>query len=211
MDKYRETFETWNRIAQLYQEKFMNLELYNETYDYLLNLLSHDIAKVLDVGCGPGNISRYLLLKKPSLKLKGLDVSANMMALYKEHNPTAESAVMDCRQLERLNEPSDAIVCGFIIPYLSKEDTEKLILASGKLLNDSGLLYLSFVTGDYENSGFIIGSSGDRVYFYYYTSDFIERILEQAHFKILKTFDVAYEKENSSTDIHRILIAKRSL
>ena len=211
MDKYRETFETWNKIAPIYQEKFMDLELYNETYNFLLDLLSHNQAMILDVGCGPGNISRYLLKKMPSLKLKGLDVSENMIAQYKENNPTAESEIMDCRQLGILKEPVGAIVCGFIIPYFSKEDTAKLISDCGKLLRDPALLYLSFVVGDYEKSGFMTSSSGDRIYFYYYTSDFIESVLEQASFRIIRTFDVAYKTVNSSKDIHRILIAKRTL
>lgn len=30
---YQETFETWNKIAGLYEEKFMDLDLYNQSYD----------------------------------------------------------------------------------------------------------------------------------------------------------------------------------
>lgn len=31
-DRYLETYKTWNNIAQLYEDKFMNFELYNDTY-----------------------------------------------------------------------------------------------------------------------------------------------------------------------------------
>ena len=35
MDKYKETFKTWNKVASLYQDKFMELDLYNDTYDFI--------------------------------------------------------------------------------------------------------------------------------------------------------------------------------
>jgi hypothetical protein len=31
MDRYKETFETWNKVASLYQDKFMELDLYNDS------------------------------------------------------------------------------------------------------------------------------------------------------------------------------------
>lgn len=37
MDRYKETFETWNKVAIRYQEKFMDLDLYNESYDLICN------------------------------------------------------------------------------------------------------------------------------------------------------------------------------
>ena len=36
-NRYTETFETWNKVAALYQDKFMDLDLYNDTYE-LTNL-----------------------------------------------------------------------------------------------------------------------------------------------------------------------------
>lgn len=35
MDKYKETFETWNNVASMYHDKFMDLDLYNDTYDVI--------------------------------------------------------------------------------------------------------------------------------------------------------------------------------
>lgn len=32
MDRYTETFETWNKVASLYQDRFMDLDLCNDTY-----------------------------------------------------------------------------------------------------------------------------------------------------------------------------------
>jgi 16S rRNA A1518/A1519 N6-dimethyltransferase RsmA/KsgA/DIM1 with predicted DNA glycosylase/AP lyase activity len=61
MDSYQETFETWDKVALLYQEKFMNLDIYNGTYDFFCNLFSMTKPRVLEIGCGPGNITKYIL------------------------------------------------------------------------------------------------------------------------------------------------------
>ncbi len=64
MDKYQETFQTLNKVAKIYQDKFMNLGLYNDSYDNFLDLITKANASVLEIGCGPGNITKYLLTKK---------------------------------------------------------------------------------------------------------------------------------------------------
>lgn len=60
MDNYEETFETWNKVASLYQEKFMDLDLYDDTYETVCGSVSKDKAALLEIGCGPGNITKYL-------------------------------------------------------------------------------------------------------------------------------------------------------
>lgn len=50
MDKYKVTFETWNKIASLYQDKFMNLDAYNDTYDFICNSITKTSAKILEIG-----------------------------------------------------------------------------------------------------------------------------------------------------------------
>jgi len=56
-DRYLETHKTWNKIAQLYEYHFMGLELYHDTYKKFCDLLSRTDASILEIGCGPGNIT----------------------------------------------------------------------------------------------------------------------------------------------------------
>ncbi|MBI2281469.1 MAG: hypothetical protein HYU68_12405 [Bacteroidetes bacterium] len=49
MNRYKETFETWNKVASLYQNKFMELDLYNNTYDFICNSIPKEKAKLLEI------------------------------------------------------------------------------------------------------------------------------------------------------------------
>ncbi|MCK0158520.1 class I SAM-dependent methyltransferase [Cellulophaga sp. F20128] len=210
MNYYKETFETWNKIAKVYQDKFMDLDLYNDTYDHFSTLIGKPNASVLEIGCGPGNITKKLLTKNPNLKLLGIDVSENMITLAKQNNPTAEFRQMDCRDLGNLQNKFDAIVCGFCIPYLSETDCATLIQNCNKLLHRDGVLYLSFVAGNYKQSGFISGSSGDRVYFYYHPLQSIEKALSINSFTIKENSTKTYLKSDSTTETHTILLSKKN-
>jgi hypothetical protein len=61
MDRYKETFETWNKVASLYQDKFLDLDLYNDTYDHICNSVTIHNAKLLEIGCVAErlNVMRY--------------------------------------------------------------------------------------------------------------------------------------------------------
>lgn len=205
MDKYKETFDTWNKIASLYQDKFMDLDLYNATYDFICSTITKGHAKILEIGCGPGNITKYLLSKRPDFDIYGIDIAPNMIALAQKNNPTANFAVMDCRLIDELETKYDGIVCGFCLPYLSPTDSPKFILDCHHLLNDDGLIYISFVAGNPSESGFQVGSSGDRSYFYFYSLDALKTQLLECHFDDLTIFRVAYQ----DTDIHTIVTAKK--
>lgn len=208
MNKYEETFETWNKIAHLYEDKFMNLSLYDETYDFFCNTLKQEQVNIFEIGCGPGNITKYLLSKNPNLKITGIDIAPKMIELAKANNPSANFEVMDTRELGTLNQKFNAVMCGFCLPYLSEEDCSKLINDSAKILLNDGILYLSFVQGKHSESCFISGSTGDRTYFYYHTLENIINQLLIHHFDVIKLFNVNYPKAEN-IEIHTIIIAKK--
>lgn len=211
MDRYKETFETWDKVASLYEDKFMDLDLYNDTYDFFCNLITKDRAKLLEIGCGPGNITKYLLEKRPDYNILGIDIAPNMIELAKKHNPSASFAIMDCRQISDLETKYDGIVCGFCLPYLSQTDSKIFIVNCNNLLNENGQLYLSFVEGDPNKSDFQVGSSGDRTYFYFYNLDWLIEQLKKNNFEQIKVFKVTYKKTGNEMDIHTILTAKKKI
>ena len=210
MDRYKETFETWDKMASLYCEKFMDMQLYNATYDYVLNTIVKNKAQILDLGCGPGNITKYMLSKRPDYKICGIDIAPNMIGLAEKNNPTAVFKNMDARQIRKLNTIFDGIICGFCLPYLSQRECENLISDIYQLLKDDGLIYLSFVEGDPKKSGFISNSGGSRVYFYFHSLENIEALLLKNNFKDLKIWKVEYKISEKDMDIHTVVTAKKN-
>ncbi len=208
MDRYKETFDTWNNIASSYQDKFMNLDLYNETYDYICNAIEKPNAKLLEMGCGPGNITKYLLCKRPDFDILGIDIAPNMIELAKLNNPTAHFAMMDSRHINSLDTTYDGIIAGFCLPYLSPAECNELISNSYRLLNDHGLIYLSFVEGNPKQSDFKVGSGG-RVYFHFHNLDGLKKQLLSTGFNEIATFNVKYKTSETAFDIHTILTAKK--
>lgn len=204
-DIYKETFDTWDKMADLYQQKFMHMDIYNETYDSFLELLQRDDSSVLELGCGPGNITRYLLNQKPKLKILGTDISANMIELAKKNNPEAEFEVMDTRDIDKIHQSFDGIVVGFCLPYLSASDTEKLISDCHQLLNNNGALYISFVAGPYTDSGYKTNSYGNRVYFHYHEKKTLKELLISNGFDTAQEMEVPYH----NNEVHSVFITKK--
>ncbi len=209
MDKNRNAVQLFNKHAGLYQEKYMDVDLYGETFDFFLENIGNKHAAVLDIACGPGNITKHLLDKCSSLNITGIDLSANMIALAKENNPTAEFSVMDCREIEKIGLSFDAIVCGFCLPYLDSCETEKIIADASALLHESGLFYLSTIEDDYSKSGLKKGSTGDEIFMHFYKAEYLNTLLKKNKFEILfsKTIKNPADEVNNTSDL--IIVSKK--
>ena len=210
MDRYQETFKTWNKLAPLYQDKFMNLDLYNDTYDKFLCLVkTQQGLNIIDLGCGPGNICKYLLTKNPELQITAIDVSSNMIELARRNNPSAQFLTMDIREISRLKKEYDGIICGFCMPYLSQSDLINLITHCKNLLKKTGILYLSYVEGNYSQSGYQVGSNGTKMYFYYHPLDLLQETLQANCFKTEHLIHKHYTKADHTEEIHTIIIVSK--
>ncbi|WP_046757555.1 class I SAM-dependent methyltransferase [Kordia jejudonensis] len=208
-EKYQETFNTWNTIAQLYEDVFMDLTLYNDTYVLFCESLSKNDATILEIGCGPGNITKHISTLLPKSEIIATDVAEAMIVLAKKNNPSVNCTVLDARNITEINQKFDGIMCGFIIPYLSKIDCARLIADCSKLVNPDGILYISFVAGKYADSGFISGSTGNRTYFYYHEVETIQTVLKTFDFSIVSMIEKEYQKSDGNLEIHTIIIAKK--
>lgn len=204
-----ESHTTWNKIAQLYEDKFMDMDFYNESYDEFLNLLKSSNNAVFEIGCGPGNISKYLINNHRKIALYGIDIAPNMVDLARKNNPTGKFEVMDCRMIGEIKKEFDGIICGFCIPYLNENETTELITNCASLLQTKGAFYLSFVDGDPVNSSYQTGSSGDRVFFNYHRTEKLINQLLSVGFSYPKIMNVNYPQEKNTFDVHTILLCTK--
>lgn len=205
-----ETIETYDKAAKQYEDKYMDMDLYNDTFDKFCSLISKRNAEIFEIATGPGNVTRYLNSQRPDFKIFGIDLAPNMIELAKINNPSADFKVMDCKDITKIDRKFDAIMCGFCMPYLSKEECAKLIADSSGLLHKGGVLYFSTMEDDYNKSGFETTSfSGqDRVYIYYHQADFLTECLNQNGFEVMESVRKDYPEPDGTFLTDLIMIAK---
>ncbi len=208
-EKYKITQNTWNKVADLYLQKFMNLKIYDQGYELFCQFLKGEKPRVLEIGCGPGNISRYLLNKHPGIVMECTDVSFAMVALAKMNVTNAKVYQMDAREISGINRSFNGIVCGFCIPYLALDDVLQLFKDSYRLLEKGGLLYYSFIEGNYERSGLETGSSGDGAYVYYYGKNNLFSSCREIGFSLLHEEEIQYGDSSHSSSRHLICIFRK--
>lgn len=208
-DNFKNAVSIFNKYASGYEEKYMDVALYKKSLEELLKLLPQE-ASVLDLGCGPGNISSFLLDHKPELDLTCVDAAEKMLKIAKRNNPTAKCTLMDIRQVKTIDKEFDAVVCGFCLPYLSREETEKLLKDISAILNKKGLIYISTMEDSYTRSGIQKSSSGeDELFIFYYEAEYLKDFLEQNGFKLLFEEMIQQPEDQRSSGQDIVLIAHK--
>jgi 2-polyprenyl-3-methyl-5-hydroxy-6-metoxy-1,4-benzoquinol methylase len=209
MDKTKMARDVFNKYANHYQTKFMDQSLYHHSFDLFCTSVGKTNAELLEIGCGPGNITQYLLKKRPDFHILGIDIAANMLDLARINNPTAEFQMMDCRDIASINKKYDAILCGFCLPYLSREEAVQLITDASRLLNPSGVIYLSTMEDAYSKSG-LKGTSidpQDQTYTHYHQEDYLSLALEENKFKIIDIRHQDYPTQDGTKVTDLLILA----
>jgi ubiquinone/menaquinone biosynthesis C-methylase UbiE len=184
MDRSKHAADVFNKLADLYTEKYMNVDMYADSLDIFCELAENN-ASVLELACGPGNVTAYILNKRPDLKILGADLAPNMLDIAREKNPDAVFTLMDCREISKLARTYDAVICAFGLPYLSQEEALKLMSDVGGILEKGGLFYLSFMEDDHARSGIQKGSTGDELYMNYHEEGYIVNALKKNGFTVV--------------------------
>lgn len=209
MDTCQVSVNTFDRLAQTYAQKYLALDTYDAYYREFCSHVTRQGASVLDVACGPGNVSAFLVRERPDLHVLGIDLAPNMVRLAQTHVPSASFLVHDGRQLADLGQVFDGIAYAFGLNYLRQEEAEQFFESLGKVLAPNGALYLSTMLGPRERSGLQISSSGDQIYVYYRPRQEIEQWVQRVGLKLVFLDEIASPASASNTTIDVVLVAQR--
>jgi SAM-dependent methyltransferase len=205
-----ESVATFSRLAESYAAKYFHLELYDPYLEQFAQRIQSRGGVVLDVACGPGNVSAYLAKFRPDLKLVGIDLAEGMIKQAKQRVPSATFLVRDCRCIGELGYLFDAAAFAFGLSYLTDEEANRFFISLDAVLAPSAVLYLSTITGEPARSGFDVSSSGDRVHVTYRRVSDVVALVEGAGFAV----DLAHIMESpmgapmATQDL--VLIARRA-
>jgi 2-polyprenyl-3-methyl-5-hydroxy-6-metoxy-1,4-benzoquinol methylase len=208
-DKTQAAVAIFNRLADVYQNKYMDQSLFHDTFDFFCKNISPENPQVLEIACGPGNITQYLLKVRPDLQIFGIDLAPNMIELAKINNPGAHFEVMDAKTIGQLPQKYHAIMCGFCLPYLNKTEALQLIRDAAHLLLPGGVCYLSTMENDYDKSAIQRASSGDEMFIHFHEAAYLVHALEENGFNILDIQRKVYPDGHGSETIDLVVIAQR--
>ena len=212
MDTFEISVKRFDEFASEYAERFMNIYSYRIHFDKFSDLIDNKQSNILELACGPANVTRYLKQKFPDSKIVAIDLAPRMIEIAKQAVNGVDFRVMDVRDIKSLDLKFDSIMCSFCLPFLSKSDTDKLITDCSDKLIKNGILYISTMEGDESKAGFESTSfSGDsKVYFNYHMQQDLEKSLVNNGFSIDYNIRQDYYESDGSITIDLVMIAKKN-
>ncbi|MGV9011340.1 MAG: class I SAM-dependent methyltransferase [Flavobacteriales bacterium] len=176
--------ELFDAHSEVYAKKFMDVSAYHASLDSFCEALPSGAVDVLELACGPGNITKYVLDKRPELRILATDLAPKMLKLAQVNNPGASFQLLDCREILSLGRSFDGIIGGFCLPYLDQDQARTMIRDAAKALRRNGVLYLSTMEGDPSQSGWKTSSNdpGYQLFMNYHTADFLTGLLSECGF-----------------------------
>jgi SAM-dependent methyltransferase len=139
---------SYDRVAARYAEEFF-AELNRKPFD--CDVLSEfaesvrGLGQVCEVGCGPGQIARYL--QDRGVSMCGIDLSQEMIKVASQLNPDISFARGDMLALELPRASLAGVVCFYAIIHLKREDATRALMEMHRVLKPGGKLLLSFHGG----------------------------------------------------------------
>ncbi len=209
MENFDLSVQRFNEFAEEYANRFDNVSGYIEHLSHFCRLVNLDKPNILELGCGPGNVTRFLKASIPESRIVAIDLAPKMIEIARTLLPEVDFRVMDVRNISSIQERFDAIMCSFCLPFLSKADAAKLIDDCSVLLNPGGVVYLSTMEGDENRAGFETTSfSGDsQIYFNYHRQPDLETAISKNGFVLSRINRQEYLEPDGSITIDLIFIA----
>lgn len=209
MDNSERAAEIFNKHAEQYAERFMDFDKYDLSFDKFCDAIEKKDAEVLELACGPGNITCYLLQKRPDFKILATDLAPKMLELAKQVNPGIDTQILDCRKFKSLNRKFDAIMCGFGLPYLTKDEAIHLIAAAAECLDSKGILYISTMEDDNNKSGFKKGSAGDEIFMNYHEAVYLMKALKDNGFEVINEQRHDFQNHDGTMAVDLLIVARK--
>ena len=140
--------ETYDVVAGDYVEHIFD-ELRHKPFDrQLLDEVAARVgsaATICDLGCGPGQVARYL--HERGANVIGVDLSPAMIERARRLTPEVFFAVGDMRHLDVPDGAWQALVAFYAIVHIPKSDLADVFRELRRVLAPGGVLLLSFHIG----------------------------------------------------------------
>lgn len=141
--KKKYVIDDYNAIVQEYTEEFLDDKSDEKYIDQFLQSLEG--KNVLDAGCGNGRDCKYINQK--GFKVKGIDLSKEMLVIAKKMVPKVDFEVMDITNITYSDNSYDGIISNCSFFHIPVEELPKTLNSFSKILKPNGKLLLILQEG----------------------------------------------------------------
>ncbi len=191
-DYRRNSLDFWNGIHKEYERGSIKTDDWLVRFDDILENVS---KPVLDLGCGGGNDTLYLLSK--GLRVIPCDQSENAISNIRKNFPEIEDARV-FNMLDGLpfdDGTFDAVVADLCLHYFGEEDTKRIIAAISRVLTPGGHLFFRVNSVNDVNHG---AGQGIELEHHVYESEekMVKRFFDEDDIRyFFKDFEILYLHE----------------
>ena len=148
MSSYDTLDQSYSRVAEEYATRIF-AELQHKPLDrQLLNRLAERTrgrGQVCDLGCGPGQVARYL--SEQGVTVMGLDAAAGMIAQAQQLNPGIPFVQGDMLALDVPDSAWAGIAAFYSLIHIHRQQLHHVLTELNRVLQPGGLLLVSFHIG----------------------------------------------------------------
>jgi ubiquinone/menaquinone biosynthesis C-methylase UbiE len=175
--------KVYNKIAKKY---FIDKKGFypEENFNYFVNLIKKD-SSILDLGCGPGQVSK--MFSEKGYYVTCLDFSEEMLNIARREVPRAKFVLKDIRNIDNIfNEESfEGIWACASFLHFPKEEIPSILKKVYTVLKNKGFFYISVKEGEGEKNILDERYNLERHFSYFKESE-LKKLLEDSNFKTLK-------------------------
>lgn len=187
--------ETYDLIAEDYATTFPSTEPEQQVdlamIDHFVTLLGAH-PRVLDAGCGPGRMARYLTDR--GCVAEGIDLSPEMIRMAATIHPDIPVRVATLDELPFGDETFDGAFYWYSLIHTPDEGLTAVLVEALRVLRPEGLILVAFQTGDaarevggrYRQLGYDV-----RITRYHRSADDLARLLSQHGLRPIARLDRA--------------------
>jgi SAM-dependent methyltransferase len=181
---------SYDRVAKHYVEQLFN-ELEHKPLDRaLLDRLAksvHGLGPICDLGCGPGQVARYL--QSQGVEVFGIDLSPAMVEQALHLNPGIDFRQGNMLTLEDEPESWGGIAAFYSIIHIPREEIIDALRELKRVLRPGGLLLLTFHLGQETIHRDEWWGEEVSVDFLFFGADEMEAYLKSAGFEVEETIE----------------------
>ena len=201
----------YDRVAEEYASRIYG-ELAHKPFDRgLLDRFAESVrgrGVVCDLGCGPGQVARYLYDR--GAEACGMDLSVGMIECARRLNPGIEFHAGDMRALPTADNSWAGIAAFYAIVNLSADDVARALTEMVRVLIPGGRLLMAFHVGDDTSQVEGLWDSGAALEFHMFRVSTIADLIRRAGFEIDEVVerqpyapDVEYQSRRAYIFAHR--------